>query len=64
MCKEMPAIPVDRVVDKKIIIGKMEGQGGGESQGVSDPKKEKTTISHWMKIRPIWSPWCVGGVLS
>jgi hypothetical protein len=22
MCKEMPVIPVDRVVDKKIIIGK------------------------------------------
>jgi GTPase Era involved in 16S rRNA processing len=22
MCKEMPVVPVDRVVDKKIIIGK------------------------------------------
>jgi hypothetical protein len=33
MCKEMPVIPVDRVVDKKRIIGKMEGQGGGEAQG-------------------------------
>jgi hypothetical protein len=29
MCKVMPVIPVDRVVDKKIIIGKMEGRGGG-----------------------------------
>jgi hypothetical protein len=30
MCKEMPVIPVNRVVDKKRIIGiKMEGQGGG-----------------------------------
>jgi hypothetical protein len=25
MCKEMLVIPVDRVVDKKRIIGKMEG---------------------------------------
>jgi hypothetical protein len=25
MCKEMPAIPVDRVVDKKRIIGKNVG---------------------------------------
>jgi hypothetical protein len=35
MCKEMPVIPVDRVVDKKRIIC---GNGG---QGVTDPKKEK-----------------------
>jgi hypothetical protein len=33
----MPVIPVDRVVDKKRIIGKMEGRGG-EAQGVTDPK--------------------------
>jgi hypothetical protein len=38
MCKEMPVIPVDRVVDKTRIIRKMEGQGGGEAQGVVDPK--------------------------
>jgi hypothetical protein len=30
MCKEMPVIPVNRVVDKKIIMGK---NGGGEAQG-------------------------------
>jgi hypothetical protein len=36
----MPVIPVTRVVDKKRIIGKIEGQGGGETQGVADPKKE------------------------
>jgi hypothetical protein len=30
----MPVIQVDRVVDKKIIIGKIEGQGGGDAQGV------------------------------
>jgi hypothetical protein len=39
MCKEMPVIPVNRVVDKKRIIGKMEGQGGGDAKGVADPNK-------------------------
>jgi hypothetical protein len=36
----MPVIPVDRVVNKKRIIGKMEIQGGGEALGVSDPLKK------------------------
>jgi hypothetical protein len=36
MCKEMLFILVDSVVDKKRIIGK---NGGGEAQGVADPKK-------------------------
>jgi hypothetical protein len=40
MCKEMLVIPVNRVVDKKRIIGKMEEQGGGEAQRVNDPKKQ------------------------
>jgi hypothetical protein len=36
MCKEMPVIPVNRVVDSKRAIEKMEGQGGGgEAQGVA-----------------------------
>jgi hypothetical protein len=35
----MPVNPVNRVVDKKRIIGKMEGLGEGEAQGVPDPKK-------------------------
>jgi hypothetical protein len=39
MCKEMPVIPVNRVVDKKRIMGKMEGRGGGEAQEVADPPK-------------------------
>jgi hypothetical protein len=39
MCKEMPIIPVSMVVDPKRIISKMEGQGGGEAQGVADPQK-------------------------
>jgi hypothetical protein len=32
----MPVIPVNKVVDPKRIIGK---NGGGEAQGVADPKK-------------------------
>jgi hypothetical protein len=41
MCKEMPVIPVNRVVDKKRVIGKMEGRGGGEAQGVAAPATKK-----------------------
>jgi hypothetical protein len=40
MRKEMPIILVDRVVDPKRIIGKMDGQGGGEVQGVADTHKK------------------------
>jgi hypothetical protein len=41
MCKELPVILVNKVVDPKRIIGKnIEGRGGGEAQGVADPKKE------------------------
>jgi hypothetical protein len=36
MCNEMQVIPVNREVDKKRIIGKMEGQGGGEAQVIAD----------------------------
>jgi hypothetical protein len=40
MCKELPVIPVNKVVDpKKNNRRKMEGQGGGEAQGVADQKK-------------------------
>jgi hypothetical protein len=39
MCKEMPVIPVNRVVDPKSIIGKMEGWWGEEAQGVNGPPK-------------------------
>jgi hypothetical protein len=38
MCKETLVIQVNRVVDPKRIIGKMEGPGGGEAQGATDPK--------------------------
>jgi hypothetical protein len=40
MCKEMPVIPVNRVVETKRIIGKMEGREG-EVQGVADPPPQK-----------------------
>jgi hypothetical protein len=39
--KEMPFIPVNKVADKKIIIGKGD-QGGGAAQGASDPPKHST----------------------
>jgi hypothetical protein len=44
MCKEMPVIPVNRVVDKKTKIGKMEGQGQRVAQGVAPPPKKKCRI--------------------
>jgi hypothetical protein len=34
----MPVISVNGMVDKERIIQKMEGQGGGDAQGVTDPK--------------------------
>jgi hypothetical protein len=42
MCKELPVIPFNKVVDPKRIIQKMEGRGGGGAQGVADPKKQPT----------------------
>jgi hypothetical protein len=45
MCKEMPVILVNKVVYKKRIIGKMEGPGRGEAQGVADPKKVFTLVN-------------------
>jgi hypothetical protein len=37
----MPAIPVNRVVDNKRIIGKMEGRGGRVAGKVADPPPPK-----------------------
>jgi hypothetical protein len=37
MCLELPVISIKRVVDKKKIISKMEGLGGGMAQRVADP---------------------------
>jgi hypothetical protein len=33
-------IPVNKVVDKKRIIGKKKGRGGGKAQGVADLTKD------------------------
>jgi hypothetical protein len=41
MCKELPVVPVNRVVDKKRITRKMEGVEGGVARGVADPRKLK-----------------------
>jgi hypothetical protein len=48
MCKDLPVIPVNKVVDQKRIIGKngrprrrRGTRGRGEAQGVADPKKRK-----------------------
>jgi hypothetical protein len=48
MCKEMLVLPVYTVANKKIIIGKREGQGGGEAQGFVDsppPSHKKYSIA-------------------
>jgi hypothetical protein len=45
MCKELPVIPVNKVVDPKRII-KMEGRGGGEAQGVAEPHTKKLKNSN------------------
>jgi hypothetical protein len=44
ICKKMPVIPFNRVVDTKRIIRKMEGRGGGEAQGFADPQKNSLGI--------------------
>jgi hypothetical protein len=47
MCKEMPVIPVEWVVDKNRIIGKNAGpQGGGEAKGVVDTPPPKKKFGH------------------
>jgi hypothetical protein len=51
MCKEMPVILVNRVVAKKIIIGKMEGQGGEEAQGVLTPSKKERIGTSFLTTR-------------
>jgi hypothetical protein len=56
MYKEMPVIQVNRVVDpKKNDRKKMEGRGGGESQGVTDQKNPVVKIrTH--ELKNIFSP--------
>jgi hypothetical protein len=44
----MQVVPVNRVVDKKRIMRKMERRGGGEAQGVTDPKKVCNYELSWL----------------
>jgi GTPase Era involved in 16S rRNA processing len=44
MCKEMPVIPVNRVEDKKIIIGKNGGQRRRRGTRVVDPPQIKPAL--------------------
>jgi hypothetical protein len=53
MCKELPVILVNKVVGPKRIIGKMEGQGGGEAQGVADPKKYLTRFRASSRVQKV-----------
>jgi hypothetical protein len=48
MCKEMPVIPVNRVVDPNRIIGKREGRVGREAQGVADKKGNRKYYHYYM----------------
>jgi hypothetical protein len=41
MCKELPVISVNRVVDKKRIMGKIESRGSVKAQWVTDPLPPK-----------------------
>jgi hypothetical protein len=45
-------IPVDRVVDKKRIIGKMEVQGGVKPEGEDDPPPKKKPLKRIIKKLP------------
>jgi hypothetical protein len=59
MCKEMPVIPINKVVDpkKNNQNKKMEGRGGREAQGVADQNNmyinigpRKTLLFHLFAI--------------
>jgi hypothetical protein len=58
--KKMPVFPVNWVVDPKTIIGKMEGRGWEESQGVADlptPKKMDTCGNMRRSVGSIGRMW-------
>jgi hypothetical protein len=53
----MPVIPVNRVVVKKKIIGKMECQGGGGHKGLLTKKQNKTiSLQHSQRHRCLCFP--------
>jgi hypothetical protein len=49
MCKEMPGILVDKGVDKKRIIGKMDAKEEERHKGYLPPHPEKSEIFQNMK---------------
>jgi hypothetical protein len=64
MCKQMLVILVNRVVDPKRIIGKMEGQGGGEAQGVADPPKKSSGRFLTTLVSPRGDLSLLGGMIT
>jgi hypothetical protein len=58
----MPVIPVNRVVDRKIIIGKNGGSRGGRHKGYCPKKGEQMGLSWIQRQRPspnlsiFWKP--------
>jgi hypothetical protein len=54
MCKEMMVTLVNRVVDPKRIIGKMEGRGGEEAQQ-KKTKKSDSQLSKLSKLSTLGS---------
>jgi hypothetical protein len=54
MCKEMPVIPVDRMVDKKRIIGKMEGPRWRRGTRGCPPPKKKKLCMYWHMLYIIY----------
>jgi hypothetical protein len=63
MCKELPVILVNKVVDlKKEQSEKMEGQGGGEAQGVAEPKKNKKKLVFGKKTSENFN--CSKGIIA
>jgi hypothetical protein len=44
MCKEMPVIPVNKVVVPKTILGKMECRGGERHKGSLTKKRSYKTV--------------------
>jgi hypothetical protein len=55
---QRPVIPVKRVVGKKRIIEKMEGQRGAEAQGVADQKN--LAIMRFLIVTKFsYHVWCI-----
>jgi hypothetical protein len=47
----MLVIPVNRVLDMKLLIGKMESRGGGKAPGVAGPSKVEIHRYYRLMVR-------------